>query len=262
MLLLSNAIALASANALPLFPDLRFGLNGRSYPVGAQLVGSAGVAVPIWGSLDAWKYGYTRVALNGGTSAVVNRIGAEVQFFPISILGVSAGFDSGVRNFVPKFLDCGVYECTGRVDRNYLRFILFGAVKDFSFNLNFRTEVIRSYGSGKPFFDEMTLVRGRSSGETITTFSPILLYRLSEEWSVGGASLYSTAVDSGGFSHLYGPIVSWTDSKQWSVAGGIGLNESVIVRSGISLFFTAQFVIEPSLQISDLRMRKSQSNRF
>jgi len=248
------------AQAAQLYPDLRVGLNGRSYPIGAQIVGSAGLAVPIWGSFEQWKYGYARLALNGGTSAVVNRIGAEVQVFPISILGVSVGFDSGVRNFVPKFLDCRVYECTGRVDRTYIRTQMFGAVKDFSFNLNFRTETIRSFASGKPFFDEMTLLRGRPSGETITTFNPILLYRLNPSWNVGAISLYSTAVDSGGYSHMYGPIATWSDLKKWSIAGGVGLNESVIVHSGLTLFFTAQLAIEPSLQISDKPFRRNQKN--
>src|SRR5690606_39253684 len=101
--------------------DIRLGLNARTYPIGAQITGALGVAYPLWGATSTWKYGYVRAGLNIGTSVVVNRIGGEIQFFPVSIAGITAGYDTGVRNFIPRWLDCNTFECTGRVDRKYLR---------------------------------------------------------------------------------------------------------------------------------------------
>ncbi len=236
-------------------PDLRVGLLGRSYPVGAQLVGSAGLGARIWGRTDQWKYGYARLAFNGATSVVVNRAGVEVQLFPVSILGVSAGYESGVRNFRPRFLDCNAVECEGRVDRAYLRGQLFFGVKGVVLNWNVRYEQLRAYRSERPFFDEMTLLRGRSAGEVVIQHNPILLYRVSPEWKVGATSLYSRALDSGGYSHMYGPLVAWSDPVKWSVAGGIGINQSPLFAPGFTVFFMAQMAIAPSLQISDLAFR-------
>jgi hypothetical protein len=237
-------------------PDLKWGLIGRSYPVGAQFIGSAGVSVPIWGDTQKWKYGFARIALNGATSAVVNRVGAEIQLFPVSILGVSAGFDSGVRSFRPRFVDCQNLECEGRVDRAYLRGQMFFGMKNVFLNFNVRYEGIHSYESGRPFFDEMNLIWGRNYGETILQYNPLVLYRLNSVWMVGGISLYTRALDSGGSSHLYGPVVVWSEPENWSIAGGLGFNQSSLVQRGVSLFFSAQMTIEPSLQIGDLSRRK------
>jgi len=254
--ILLSLLSCGTAWGVDWVPDLKWGLLGRSYPVGAQFVGSAGAGIPLWGDTQSWKYGFTRLALNGATSAVVNRVGLEFQVFPISILGVSAGFDSGLRNFRPRFVDCVLLECEGRVDRAYLRGQLFLGVKNLFFNLNVRYEGVHSYKSGKPFFDEMMLVQGRNFGEALLQYNPVLLYRLSEVWMVGGVSLYTRALDSGGASHLYGPTVVWTESENWTIAGGIGLNQSPLVHSGISLFFSAQMTLEPSLQVGDLSRRK------
>ena len=91
--------------------DLKVGLNARTYPIGAQAVATGGWNAKLWGDSNTWKYGYMRAALNVATSAVVNRVGGEFQFYPISILGISGGYDWGTRNITMKFLDCGMFEC-------------------------------------------------------------------------------------------------------------------------------------------------------
>jgi hypothetical protein len=237
-------------------PDLRVALNGRSYPIGAQVVASGSLGVPIWGKTDTWKYGYARLSLNAATSVVVNRVGLEAQLFPISILGFAAGFDSGVRSFVPRFLDCGVYECEGRVDRIYLRAQFIAAAKGLILLFNARSEVLHSYKSGRPFFDEMTLLRGRNYGESILTLNPVLLYRINPAWSAGGVWFYSRALDSGGTAHLAGPVVSFSELSGFSVTAGVGMNQSVLVHPAVALFFSAQWNLEPSLQVNDLLLRK------
>ena len=237
-------------------PDLKAGLLGRSYPVGAQVTGAAGIGVPLWGDTTRWKYGYARLALNGATSVVVNRIGVEAQVFPVSILGFSAGYDLGVRHFRPRFIDCAVLECEGRVDRAFVRSQLFFALAGVMLNLNVRYEGLHSYGSGRPFFDELTLLRGRNSGEALLQYNPVLLYSLNDAWRVGGISFYTRALDSGGYSHLYGPLAVWSGPDRLSVAGGIGMNESVVVHPAVTVFFTVQMMIEPSLGVADLRLRK------
>ena len=233
------------------YPDLKLNLNGRTYPIGPQFVGALGLGYPLWGDTQTWKYGYVRGGLSLATSAVVNRVGVEFQVFPISIAGVTFGYDSGIRNFVPKWLDCNIFECTGRVDRKYVRFSLVGAYSGFSMLLTGRYEEIRGFNSAKPLFDEVTLLFGRQSGEHIFTFNPVVLYKVADHTSVGFASLYNHALDSGTHSHLYGP------EPQWNYLLGLGLNSSSLVHSAICGFFLLQYNIKPSLGVVDLALRNS-----
>ena len=240
--------------------DLKLGLSARSYPVGAQAAGFFGTSVKLWGDSDNWKYGYLRGAVNLATSAVVNRAGVELQFYPISILGFSAGYDWGVRAFTPKFLNCSIFECDGRVDRRYLKVNAVAAYRRFIFAGWMRYEELKAFHTPKPFFDEVTLLVGKNSGERVVTYNPALLYSIDPTWKVGAMSLYSHALDSGGYSHLYGPVVNWTSTSfvgepQISVIGGVGLNRSPVVQSALTAFAVLQYTIEPSLSINDLGMR-------
>lgn len=240
-----------------LHTDARASFNGRTYPVGAQIVGNLGVSYPLWGDTTNWKYGYVRLGANIMTSAIVNRAGLEFQFFPISIFGITLSYDTGVRNFVPRWLDCNVYECTGRVDRKHVRGTFVAAHSGFAMMLMARFEELRGFGSGKPVFDETSLVIGQRSGERIFTFNPVVLYKVSEKTQVGFASLFSHALDTGGSTHLYGPVVNLNPKPKFNALLGAGMVSSTLVHSAICGFFLLQYNIKPSLAVVDLALRNS-----
>lgn len=241
--------------------DYRVGLNGRTYPIGAQIVGTFGLGKSIWGDTKTWKYGYIRGGANLMTSAVVNRAGIELQLFPISILGFTVGYDTGVRNFIPRWLDCDLYECTGRVDRKHARLNLVAAYSGFSLLFFARYEELRGFNSSnKLVFDETTLLLGNRSGENIFTMSPALLYKVGENTHVGMVSLYSRALDTGGYSHLYGPVVSHNTSPKFNTLIGLGLNSSPVVHSGFCGFFMFQYNMKPSLSVVDMNLRNSETD--
>lgn len=251
----SNAAAVKDEKPADTLWDLKLGLNGRTYPIGAQVIATGGYNFRLWGDTTTWKYGYARLALNAATSAVVNRIGGEVQFFPISILGISAGYDWGVRNITMKFLNCQMFECNGRIDRKYLKANAVAAYKGVIVSFMARYENLRAPVAHKPFFDEVTLLVGRASGEDTITLNPALLYTLNDRWKVGATSLYSRAIDTGGgYTHMYGPIVNW-GLDRWNVIAGAGLNRSPVVHSGYAAFFTMSYALSPSLAIQELQMR-------
>jgi len=252
------AAPLSHANDLGIHPDFKMSLNGRTYPVGAQIAVLPGASKLLWGDSNDWKYGYVRLGLNLFTSAVVNRAGVEFQVFPISILGVSAGYDSGVRNFVPKWLDCGMYACTGRVDRRYVRLNLFGAVKKVSFSLMAKFEELKGFQTvNKPLFDEMSLLAVRMTGENTITYSPAVLYRLDDKTQVGFASLYARSLTTPGYSHLYGPVVNWNPEPKLNALMGFGLNSGPVAHSALCGFFMLSYNFLPSLAVTDLALRKS-----
>ncbi len=237
-------------------PDLRLGLLGRTHPGGVQFVGQAGVSTPLWGETDTWKYGYARLATNFATSAVINRVGIEVQVFPISILGFSAGYDTEARAYLPNYIDCNTLECIGRVDRKFLKAVMVGAYKKVVFSMLGRYEEVRSYFGDQPlFYDEVTLLAGKSGGEHFLTLNPALLYTLTSEYKVGFTTLYARAIDTGGSSNLYGPIVSFAKGRNWSGVVGGGLNSSSYVHSAITGFMSIQYLIAPSLNVAEMGLR-------
>jgi len=238
-----------------IYPDLKLSFNGRSYPAGMQVVGALGVAYPIWGDHQTWKYGYVRGGLNLMTSAVVNHAGIELQVYPISIAGITFGYDTGIRNYVPSWLDCNFIECTGRLDRKYVRFNLFAAHSHFYFMLMSRYDELHGYGSSKPMFDEVTILVGNRNGEKVFTLNPVVLYKLTDLTSIGVVSLYSHALDTGGYSHLFGPLVNLTPQPKFNALLGVGLNSSPVAHSAITAFFLLQYNIAPSLAITDLAIR-------
>lgn len=255
----SLAISTASAAGWNPEPDLRVGLNGRTWPIGAQLVASLGAGQLLWGPEAPrndegkvnWQYGYARLAVNAATSMVVNRIGVEAQVFPLSILGFSAGYDVGTRNFTPKQIDCSGVECNGMIMRKFLRMQLLGSHAGITISINGRYEELRAPDAKKPFFDEMTLIVGTPEGEHVMTWTPALLYGVAPRWQAGGAMLYSRAIDTGGDSLLYGPVVSHQPMPEMSILVGIGLNRSPVVHSAIAGFFAIQWMLDGGLAITD-----------
>jgi hypothetical protein len=249
---------LAQAGDFGIHPDFKMSFNGRTYPVGAQIAVLPGASKLLWGDSNDWKYGYVRLGLNLYTSAVVNRAGVEFQVFPISILGISAGYDSGTRNFIPRWLDCGLYACTGRVDRRYVRLNLFGAVKKVSFSLMAKFEELKGFQTvDKPLFDEMSLLAVRMTGENTITYSPAVLYRLDEETQVGFASLYARSLTTPGYSHLYGPVVNWNPEPKLNALMGFGLNSGPVAHSALCGFFMISYNFLPSMAVTDLALRKT-----
>ena len=243
--------------------DQKVGLNVRTYPIGFQAFGTVGINQALWGDPSTWKYGYLRGALNGATSAVVNRGGVEFQVFPSSILGLSAGYDWGYRSYTPHYVNCVLLACNGRVDRFFVKANFVAAYSNIIFLMNARYDHLHSFDTAKSaFFDEMTLLTGQSRGERVMTWNPILLYSLSPKVRVGAMSLYSHAIDTGDFSHLYGPIANYSWSNSLSLIGGAGLNRSPVVESALSAFFVLQYTIAPSLSINDLSSRAERSRNF
>ena len=244
--------------------DQKLAAMGRSYPIGAQAAYTLGYSTRIWGvgeseiersGKDSWKYGYVRAAFNGTSSVVINRAGLEFQFFPISIFGISAGYDVGLRWFSPPWADCVAFDCRGRVDRPYVRAQFVAAVSKVAFSMQARLDRLRSFGGNPFFFDEMTLITGNRRGETILTLNPTLLFQLDDRWRVGGISLYTKSDQTQEYSHLYGPIAHVTFTPRQQLVAGFGSIGSSRVQPALGVFGFWSWTIEPSQAITDLKLR-------
>ncbi len=254
-------VTLVKSDQNQVLKDARLGLNFRTYPIGAQIAGSFGLSKTFWGNAQTWKYGYARIASNLATSAVINRAGVEAQIYPISILGVSAGYDWALRSFKPPFVSCGDLACLGRVDRAYLRGNLILAYKGLIFQGWVRYEELRPFGMNRPFFDEMTLISGQPSGEKVLTYNPALLYTLRDDLRVGAVSIFVRGLDRGNFSHLYGAALQKQWSPTFSAVFGLGFNKSSLIHHGISGFGMITYTLFPSYAVTDLALRSASESQ-
>jgi hypothetical protein len=228
--------------------DLSLGSMARSYPAGALGVATAGYSKKIYDE-GAWKYGYARAAVNAGTIGVVNRVGGELQFAPISILLLGVGQDFTFRAFRPGFVDCTSFQCVGPTQRRFIRGHFVIAIKRVSFLLQWRYERVRSLGGVTEFFDEMTVVRGRSSGETMLSFLSAALVRTTQELSLGVAGLTTRAIQSRNSSLMLGPAGTYRFTSGASLLVGFGVSRSPFIDPGFSAFSQIQFPLYPGPSI-------------
>lgn len=228
--------------------DLSVGGLARTYPAGALAVASAGYSKKLYDE-GAWKYGYARTALNAGSIGVVNRIGGEVQFAPISILLLSFGQDFTFRAFRPGFVDCTTFQCVGQTQRRFVRGHFVIAVKRVSFLVQWRYERVRSLGGLPEFFDEMTVVRGQSGGETMLSFLSALLVKTTDHLSLGLAGLSTRAIQSRNSSLMAGPAGTYKFDSGASLLVGFGVSRSPFIDPGFSGFSQVQFPLYPGPSI-------------
>jgi len=103
--------------------DLFFGAQGRTLPaIGAEVYAESGYNQLLWGKKETSKdvlYGLIRPSLNVSSSAVINSTKAELEFFPISFLGLSVGRQYIHSNYEFPFFDCDQVECKGTYERNW-----------------------------------------------------------------------------------------------------------------------------------------------
>ena len=108
--------------------DLIVGAQGRTYPgIGAEARIESGYNYLLWGEgkRENPLYGLIRPAINATSSAVINSYGAEIGFYPISILGIERGFRNVQSDFGKfNFYDCDEVRCKGSLKRDYTTYKL------------------------------------------------------------------------------------------------------------------------------------------
>lgn len=228
--------------------DLSVGALARTYPAGALAVASGGYSHKLFDE-GAWKYGYARAAMNAGSIGVVNRLGGELQIAPISIFLIGVGQDFTFRAFSPGFVDCTSFQCIGPTQRRFVRGHFVIAVKRVSFLVQWRYERVRSLGGMPEFFDEMTVVRGRSTGETMLSFLSALLVKTTDQLSLGVAGLSTRAVQSRNSSLMAGPAGTYKFESGASLLVGFGVSRSPFISPGLSAFSQIQFPLYPGPSI-------------
>lgn len=146
----------------------------RSFPIGAFSKFTVEGLLPLWGKRDHPKditYGFFGAQAEVRTSAVVNYLAGQIFVYPIPILGLFAGRESGLKEIekIDTF-DCTKAICQGKMRRDFLGAKLALGYKDIFFMSENRWSNVYAMDDSKYFVDEITTLLG-SPGEDKTWVS-------------------------------------------------------------------------------------------
>ncbi|MBL7716140.1 MAG: hypothetical protein JNL01_11810 [Bdellovibrionales bacterium] len=184
--------------------DYAAGMMGRAYPPGAMFYGTLGHSWRLWGhdpvpslprigpgpsEIDGsplWHYGYVRALLNVQTAFVMNRVTAELEVFPVSILGFAVGQGVHQTPAMSQQFDCKLDSaCKGVLDRTSIRAQALVGYQKFFGLLVARKEWIRQNASAKPFTDEGLGIRGAPGRDQFVSMNGAFGYQLDSKWVTG-----------------------------------------------------------------------------
>jgi hypothetical protein len=219
-LLLYFIISMSSAQAVY---DYSSHFITRSFPIAMVLRNNVGTGYKFWEGGHKALYGYVRAGANLDTSAVVNTVGGQIDLFPISFLGFSAGSTRTYRNFDPIQFDCEKIECRGDVKRNFVAAkmgLAFGPVYLMAHGERFQQELANP--TGRQFADEQTSLIARAEGDELERLSATLGFNLSDGYSIAGHFVHQEMIENKNISQMKLLIVR-KQNGAWSYVAGAGV---------------------------------------
>lgn len=190
--------------------DLQYGVQGRSYSPGGVAQASIGHWFLIWGEnpmpklpeigppedgTPSWQFGYIRPAVYFQTAGLMNRATAEIEFFPVSIIGFAIGQGFHSRPNISSQFDCKSVQCHGWLNRTSIRAqMVLGAQGIFTAFVLRKEWVTTTTQGGRPFSEEGMGIVGASGGDQLLTSVWALGYQFHPKWSVGGQVIRGASI--------------------------------------------------------------------
>lgn len=209
---------------------------GRTYPLGGIFAGTLGYNTLLWGDpkQSIWQYGYLRPNVTVATVGIVNRFQADLDFFPVSILGFRVGQAWSHRLLrTQSVYDCTLYECLALVSRQYIEAQLTLGMGQFFVVQTARwTHLSHSSGSGI-FADDTHVLPAISAGDHSAQYVTIAGYKIDPSWRAGVYLMHSRVF---GTSTLHNHVMGFGQwvTGQWSFLAGLGATHSSLNPLGFS----------------------------
>lgn len=178
--------------------DYNAGFAAFSYPLAATFFGTFGYGKMLWGpnplewlpengpakKFGDWKFGFVRAFGHAQTLGVSSRAWGEVQFFPVSILGIAAGYGGHYRASKNPNYDCIIESCTGGLSRSYIRgqFVV-GALGAFLI-AHGRIDDFGNMASTNSFLEDTSSLFATGRKDRLKTTSMMLGYTIDPMWTV------------------------------------------------------------------------------
>ena len=231
--------------------DYTVGSGLQSTPFGAAAYADLGYSQLLWGKKQpgGFQYGYLRPATKLQTSFLVNRAELYVDFYPISIFGISAGTSMTSRNTdLYTGVNCTTAECKGVVTRQWIKPKLTLGYAKFYFVSSVKFENLK-HSSLNSFVDDMNILIAQPGGDQTTILDMTLGYQWSDRILTG---IHRSTVKTDR-SHHQNQLVDFYSAYQsqgWKYLGGVGLYQSTITPLSPTAYFLVQWVGKPSLALN------------
>lgn len=149
--------------------DLSLGAQGRSAPsLGAEVYAESGYNLVWWGEKKSRKdvlYGLIRPSLALSSSGVINSGKAEIEFFPISFLGFSAGKQFIHSNYEFPFFNCDEVVCKGMYERNFVEAKMALGAGGWVAVAHYKVDVLEAPRDNQPIADWRNIIIGNPGRE-------------------------------------------------------------------------------------------------
>ena len=190
---------------------------GRSYSLGFLTEGTAGYSQPVWGDpASGPMFGYVRPSAAFGTSGLTNVARADIELYPVSILGVRLGRSWTHRaNKLPGF-DCKSMRCDGWVGESLVALRALAGLGNWFGAFDYEWRFFDRSEDSRPLAESFLGFALSPAGDQTRTGRGTVGYRLSPRWSVGLQGARSFALSSSGrgamdvaFVRSQGSVWTW-----------------------------------------------------
>ncbi len=182
--------------------DYNFEASGQTFPMGGLIKARAGYGYKLWQAASSeeslfWKYGYLRPNIELNTAGILNRGAISLEFFPVSIFGITGGVGVSDRHstYYQDF-NCNDVLCNETLTYQFLRARLLGGYKSFLFSVTAKYEKFKSSNDVKPFYEEMSYLVGASGKDDLKTLNVLIGTKLSDRWNLGLMSVFQNFIHS------------------------------------------------------------------
>lgn len=231
------SIALLSVNAGAM--ELTVAPAVRSYPFSASVEANLRHEYLLWDKRDEanFKFGFIQPKL---TLAAHGMWEAGLNFYPISILELGAGYGTTVRFYDNKTFNCDNNICRGVVQRHRLTSRLVGGFKtdcgEAIAVLSFNRIRISTADDSQPLMDETEVLLARPGSDTFESQSVLLGLKRDDEtfgiFAKKGRYLEARVENESQY------LVYRKKIAQWSYAAGLGRYASDFSEPGFSAYGT------------------------
>jgi hypothetical protein len=247
LIILFSALTAFSATKF----DLSAGMQGRSLPsIGAELYAESGFNQLIWGKRKEPRdvlYGMIRPNLAVSTSGVINSIKGEIEFFPISFLGISAGRQIIHSNYDFPFFNCKEVVCQGEFVRNYVEGKTVLGYQGWVAMFNYRVDTLRSPEKDRPMADWRHVIVG-DPGEEVQIEKKFLVGKIWDKNLLGilgeNVQFLGSRERKESFAAVY-----QLRREETSFMYGAGVFHSSQQPMGVILYFRIHYQALPSLKL-------------
>jgi hypothetical protein len=231
--------------------DLSAGLQGRTLPsVGAELYVESGYNQLLWGNKKKSTdviFGMVRPVIGLSTSGVINVAKAELEFFPISFIGLTAGRQYIHSSFDFPFFNCEVVTCKGEFERNYIESKIILGYSGWIAMGSYKIDKVNSPDKNTPMPDWRNVIIGNPKRE-IQIEKKLILGKLFSNKLVGvlleNVEFLGSRERKESFMGIYQFV-----NKSNSYMIGAGAFHSDQQPMGFQVYFRAHHVFLPNIKL-------------